>query len=85
MSDEFTKIKRSKRIHNTDSVINQRKKLIKAYGIEKDYSDCGHKLSKMNGINCGDSRCIFCMNPRKAFKERTLKEIAFDETKTWEE
>ena len=84
MSDENTKSKHSKRIHNTNSVIAKRKKLVKSYGIPIDYSDCGHKLAKRNGINCGDPKCFICMNPRKSFKQRTLKEIAFDETKNWD-
>lgn len=85
MSDEATKVKRSTRKHDTWTVIAKRKKLVKSYGIGKDYSNCGHKLSKMNGINCGDPRCIMCANPRKMFKERTLKEKAFDEEINWVE
>lgn len=84
MSDEATKVKRSSRKHDTWRVILKRKKLVKSYGIPTDYTNCGHKLAKTNGINCGDPKCIMCANPRKMFKERTLKEKAFDEEINWE-
>lgn len=78
------KSKRSERRHDTERVIEKRKRLVKSFGINKDYSECGHKLSKMNGINCGDPKCIFCMNPRRSFKQKTLKEVSFDQTLDWQ-
>jgi hypothetical protein len=36
-----------------------------------------HRLAKRNAFNCGKTRCMFCANPRKLFKERTMQERRF--------
>jgi len=84
MSDENTKVKRSSRKHDTWRVILKRKKLVKSYGIPTDYTNCGHKLAKRNGINCGDPKCLMCMNPRRSYKEKTIQEKSFEQTVDWE-
>lgn len=69
-------IRRSK----TENIINKRKKQLEIYDIPVKTP---HKLSKMNGLNCGNPDCVYCSNPRKIFKQKTRKEIAFNETQDW--
>lgn len=42
-----------------------------------------HRLSKIHATTCGDSHCAMCGNPRKFFKEQTIQERSFDQTKKW--
>lgn len=37
-----------------------------------------HRFHKKNALNCGDSNCVMCMNPRKAFGEKTIQERKFE-------
>ena len=84
MSDENTKVKHSKRRHNTDTVIFKRRKLLKDYKIENRSFKQKHRLSKMNGINCGNPGCMMCMNPRR-YGEKTIQELSFEQTSKWSE
>lgn len=36
-----------------------------------------HRFAKMSALNCGNPKCMFCMNPRKSFNEMTLQERRF--------
>lgn len=37
-----------------------------------------HKLHKRHAMNCGKPTCLLCMNPRKAFGEKTMQEVRHD-------
>lgn len=37
-----------------------------------------HRFHKKNALNCGDPNCVMCMNPRKAFGEKTIQERKFE-------
>lgn len=37
-----------------------------------------HRFHKKNALNCGDPTCVMCMNPRKAFGEKTIQERKFE-------
>jgi hypothetical protein len=37
-----------------------------------------HKLHKKHAMNCGKPNCLMCMNPRKAFGEKTWQEVKFE-------
>jgi hypothetical protein len=87
MSHEQDKLKHSKRRHNTDSVIQKRRKLLKEYNMDQNnsvYIRQYHRLSKMNGINCGNPGCMLCINPRK-YGEKTIQELSFEQTEKWSE
>lgn len=43
-----------------------------------------HRLSKMNGINCGNPGCMLCINPRR-YGEKTIQELSFEQTEKWSE
>lgn len=36
-----------------------------------------HKWHKRNATNCGNSRCIFCSNPRRIWNQKTMQEKKF--------
>ena len=84
MSDEITKVKRSSRKHDTWTVIAKRRKLLKDYKIDNRAFKQKHRLSKMNGINCGNPGCMMCINPRR-YGEKTIQELSFEQTEKWSE
>ena len=48
-------------------------KIAKAYGWKHVLAN-PHKYLKCSLFSCGNSNCIFCMNPRRAFNEKTMQE-----------
>ena len=86
MSDQFAKEKHSKRLHDDETHIKKRQKLLKAksaYLSERAITKQPHRLNKVTGMNCGNPKCVLCMNPRRGWKERTVQEKSFDQTKKW--
>jgi hypothetical protein len=73
MSKEEDKIKHSKRLHQEETAIKHNMKIAKAHGIPVDQYE-SHRYAKVNGVTCGDPNCVMCMNPRKAFGEKTIQE-----------
>lgn len=82
MSDEITKIKRSKRIHKDEVAIQKQLRIAKKYNFTPKNP---HHLAKRHAVNCGNPNCVMCGNPRKFFKEKTIQEVSFDQTKDWNE
>mgnify|MGYP003350925944 FL=1 len=37
-----------------------------------------HRFHKRKALNCGNPDCVMCMNPRKAFGEKTIQERKFE-------
>lgn len=77
MSKDEDKRKHSQRIHQKESVIKNKMKVAKAYGWKHILAQ-PHKYLKCSVFSCGNPNCIFCMNPRKAFKEKTMQERKAD-------
>jgi len=77
MSKDEDKKKHSKRIHQKESVVKNKMKVAKAYGWKHILAQ-PHKYLKCSVFSCGNPNCIFCMNPRKAFKEKTMQERKAD-------
>ena len=73
MSNDQDKIKHSKRIHQKDSTVKNKMRIAKAYGWKHVLAN-PHKYLKCSLVSCGNSNCIFCMNPRRAFNEKTMQE-----------
>ena len=71
MSKEQDKIKHSKRLQKDENVIKKQTKIAKAAGLEVNEP---HKFAKHHAMNCGNSKCFMCSNPRKVFKELTQQE-----------
>lgn len=84
MSDEESKEKRSKRFHENAVHTAKHVKIAKLFGTPVKPGE-EHRLHKLNGITCGNSNCVMCMNPRKAWGEKTMQEKKFDQTTSWDE
>ena len=71
MSNEDEKVKHSKRILKTDNAVKKQVDIAKQCGMTvKD----PHRLAKKHALNCGNPKCVMCMNPRKSFGEKTIQE-----------
>ena len=71
MSKEQDKIKHSKRLLKDENVIKKQTKIAKDFGIPVTEP---HKFAKHHAMNCGNTKCVMCGNPRKTFKELTQQE-----------
>ena len=71
MSHEDDKFKHSKRLLKDGNAVNKQAKIAKAFGVQVKEP---HKFAKMHALNCGNSNCVMCGNPRKTFKEPTQQE-----------
>lgn len=70
MSDSTDKIKSSKRRHNDETAIKRQLKIAKEHGLLSDHpaNIQPHRYAKHHAMNCGNPKCILCMNPRKTHK-----------------
>lgn len=84
MSNEFTKEKRSKRLHKDEVHIAKQMHIAKSHGFPVKAGQ-EHRLHKLSGTTCGDSNCAMCGNPRKFFKEPTIQEKSFNQVKLHDE
>lgn len=80
MSNQVERYKHSKRLQKKTRAIKKQSRIAKTYGFPTGPE---HRLSKIHATTCGDSHCAMCGNPRKFFKERTIQERSFDQTKKW--
>lgn len=80
--DTDTKYKHSKRIQQKQNHLNKQLDLAKAYRMTVEEP---HRYQKQHLLNCGIPKCIICSNPRKIFKEKTIKEKSFEQSKLWDE
>ena len=79
--DEIQETKRSKRRQETDNFIKKQQKIARSHNVpEHEYES--HRYAKKKAMNCGDPDCVMCMNPRKSFKQKTLKEKSFELTES---
>lgn len=89
MSDQTSREQRAKRFQNDQTHIKKRQKIIKAkssYLWSNHVADKQpHRLHKCSGMNCGNSNCVMCGNPRKIFDERTKQEQSFRQDELWSE
>lgn len=84
MSNEREKEKHGKRFLGDEHAIRRQVKIAKAYGLKIDEDD-KHRFHKHHALNCGNPKCIMCGNPRKTFKEKTIQEKRFEQTKLYDE
>jgi hypothetical protein len=66
-----SKEKRANRFRQKKRYINKQSNIVALSGIEISVP---HKFHKKSALTCGNSNCVMCMNPRKAFKEKTIQE-----------
>ena len=84
MSTEEHKIKHSDRIHKKETYIKRQTKIAKSHGMPVKPGE-EHRLAKHSATTCGDPKCVMCGNPRKFFKEPTIQEKSFEQTKQWDQ
>ena len=80
MSNQVERFKHSKRLQKKTRAIKKQSRIARAYGFPTGPE---HRLSKIHATTCGDSHCAMCGNPRKFFKERTIQEKSFEQTRKW--
>ena len=78
MSAEDDKLKHSERIQQKTKKVVRKVKIAKTFGFD-NVVDNPHKYSKRSIFGCGNKNCIACMNPRKAWGERTMQEQKFEQ------
>lgn len=77
MSDDTTKVKRSKRFLKDESKAKRQYKIAKEYGL-LDKNKTPHFYVKKHAMNCGNPGCVMCSNPRKTYGHKTFQELKFD-------
>ena len=82
MSHDFDKEQHSKRIYQKETVLEKKMRLAKEFRHEHALKN-PHRYHKASLFNCGDANCVMCMNPRKAFGEKTMQERKFEQTANW--
>lgn len=88
MSNEYAKVKHSKRLQDDETHIKKRHRLLKAksaYFPGHMTDKQPHRLHKVTGMNCGNPNCVMCGNPRKMFKELTIQEQKFYQERLYDE
>jgi len=81
MSDDITKEKRSRRIHQEETAIKRQVKIAKTHQAPVVEA---HRYHKHHALDCGVPQCPMCSSPRKIFKEKTKQELSFEQTDKWE-
>jgi len=83
MSAQEDKEKRSKRLLKDQNAINKQVKIAKEYkmhqGVKWKKIEQPHRNRKTHILNCGDPKCVICMNPRKSFGDKTIQELKFEQ------
>jgi hypothetical protein len=74
MSNDLAKYLNSRRRFRDETAVKKQVKIGNQYGMSKKEIDQPHRLAKRHAMNCGDSNCVMCGNPRKFFKEPTIQE-----------
>lgn len=73
------KEKRQKRFQQKKRHIQRQYGIFKEFmNLYGDFDREPHRFHKKNALNCGNPHCVMCMNPRKAFGEKTLQEVKFE-------
>lgn len=84
MSNEDDRKKHGERVSQKQTKLDRKMKMAKAYGQEHALKN-PHKYHKTSLFNCGNPKCVMCMNPRKAFDEKTMQERKFDQKELYDE
>ena len=84
MANEFDREKHGERFFQKVKKLARKLKIAKDYGFDHVVKE-GHKYHKSSVFSCGNPNCIMCMNPRKAFGEKTMQERKFEQKELWNE
>jgi hypothetical protein len=80
MSHQDDKEKHSKRMLKELNAIHKQMKIAKSHGVEVNQYE-GHRYAKHHALDCGNPGCPTCGNPRKLYKEETIQEKRFKQSK----
>ena len=75
---EQDKNKHAERIGQKQTKLAKKVRLAKAYNHEHALKN-PHKYHEKSLFNCGNPNCVMCMNPRRAFDEKTMQERRFEQ------
>ena len=78
MSNQSQREKHGERFFQKIKKLARKLKLAKEYHHEHALNN-PHKYHKKSLFTCGNPECVGCMNPRKAFKEKTMQERKFEQ------
>ena len=78
MSTENDKLKHSERIQQKTKKVVRKVKIAKTFGFDNVVEN-PHKYAKRSIFSCANKNCIMCMNPRKAWGEKTMQEQKFEQ------
>ena len=73
MSNELDKIKNSSRRYKDEIAIKKQSKIAKQHhvsGYDTRIEKQPHRLNKHHAMDCGNSECYICGNPRKTHKDK---------------
>lgn len=79
MANEFDKQKHGERFFQKVKKLARKVKLMRDYHWDTAFTN-PHKYHKSSPFNCGNPKCVLCMNPRKAFGEKSMQERKFEQT-----
>jgi hypothetical protein len=78
VSNQSQREKHGERFFQKIKKLARKLKLAKEYNHEHALKN-PHKYHKASLFNCGNPKCVMCMNPRKAFGEKTMQERKFEQ------
>lgn len=71
MANDFAKFKNSRRRAKTDRAIARQVKIARSHHSFNSVNiRQPHRLAKHHAMDCGNSECYLCGNPRKTHKDR---------------
>jgi hypothetical protein len=76
----------SRRRQQTQNKIDRQLEIARFRGyLGQKRLDQPHRLAKLKAADCGNPKCVMCMNPRKAWGDKTQQELSFEQTEKWDE
>jgi hypothetical protein len=84
MSSDIDKQKHGERFFQKVKKLARKMKLAKEYGYKHVLKD-PHKYHKSSLFSCGNPNCIMCMNPRKAFGEKSMQERRLEQKENFKD
>lgn len=79
MSHENDKLRSSKRRYKDEVAVKKQVKIAKQHGytLRDKVIEEPHRFAKHRAMDCGNTSCSLCGNPRKIYKTRTIQEKRF--------
>lgn len=72
MSDPKSKQLHSKRLFEKQLELEKQLRIVRSLGL---FEETAHKYHKRKALDCGNTNCGVCGNPRRLYKHRTFQEL----------